>query len=145
MKRARPASSNRRVTLRGNSERRRTDHSQELAQDYVEAIADLIAKNGEARLVDLARGLGVTHVTAGQTLRRLQSRGLVTTQPYRSIFLTSAGRSLAKESRERHDLVARFLIALGVPVSVAESDAEGMEHHVSPETLAAFEKYLRKG
>jgi DtxR family transcriptional regulator, manganese transport regulator len=107
-------------------------------------IADLIAKNGEARLVDLARGLGVTHVTAGQTLRRLQGRGLVTTQPYRSIFLTSAGCSLAKESRERHDLVARFLIALGVPTHVAESDAEGIEHHVSPETLAAFEKYLRK-
>ena len=84
-------------------------------------------------------------MTAGQTLRRLQTRGLVTTQPYRSIFLTSAGRNLAKESRERHDLVARFLIALGVPASVAESDAEGMEHHVSPETLAAFEKYLRKG
>jgi DtxR family manganese transport transcriptional regulator len=145
MKRARPASSSRRVTPRGHSERRRNDHSQELAQDYVEMIADLIAKNGEARLVDLARGLGVTHVTAGQTLRRLQARGLVTTQPYRSIFLTSAGRSLAKESRERHDLVARFLIALGVPAGVAESDAEGMEHHVSPETLAAFEKYLRKG
>jgi DtxR family manganese transport transcriptional regulator len=68
----------------------------------------------------------------------------VTTQPYRSIFLTSAGRSLAKESRERHDLVARFLTALGVPANVAESDAEGIEHHVSPETLAAFEKYLRR-
>jgi DtxR family manganese transport transcriptional regulator len=132
------------VPLRGNSERRRNDHSQELAQDYVEMIAELIARNGEARLVDLARGLGVTHVTAGQTLRRLQSRGLVTTQPYRSIFLTSAGRSLAKESRERHDLVARFLTALGVPPNVAESDAEGIEHHVSPETLAAFEKYLRR-
>ena len=145
MKRARPASLSRRAAPRGHSERRRNDHSQELAQDYVEMIADLIAKTGEARLVDLARGLGVTHVTAGQTLRRLKTRGLVTTQPYRSIFLTSAGRSLAKESRERHDLVARFLMALGVPAGIAESDAEGMEHHVSPETLAAFEKYLRKG
>ncbi len=145
MKRARLSSTARRFPVRrGHAERRRNDHSQELAQDYVEMIADLIAKNGEARLVDLARGLGVTHVTAGQTLRRLQSRGLVTTQPYRSIFLTSAGRSLAKESRERHDLVARFLTALGVPPSVAESDAEGIEHHVSPETLAAFEKYLRR-
>jgi DtxR family manganese transport transcriptional regulator len=143
MKRAR-LSAVRRAPIRGNAERRRNDHSQELAQDYVEMIADLIAKNGEARLVDLARGLGVTHVTAGQTLRRLQSRGLVTTQPYRSIFLTSAGRSLARESRERHDIVARFLIALGVPPGVAESDAEGIEHHVSPETLAAFDKYLRR-
>jgi DtxR family manganese transport transcriptional regulator len=145
MKRNRPSSAGRRLPPRGHSERRRNDHSQELAQDYVEMIADLIARNGEARLVDLARGLGVTHVTAGQTLRRLQSRGLVKTQPYRSIFLTTAGRSLAKESRERHDLVARFLTALGVPAHIAESDAEGIEHHVSPETLAAFEKHLRRG
>jgi DtxR family manganese transport transcriptional regulator len=145
MTRARPSSASRRLPVRGPSARRRNDHSQELAQDYVEMIAELIAKNGEARLVDLARALGVTHVTAGQTLRRLQKRALVTTQPYRSIFLTSAGRSLAKESRERHELVARFLTSLGVPAPVAESDAEGIEHHVSPETLAAFAKYLRRG
>ena len=84
-------------------------------------IAELIAKNGEARLVDLARGLGVTHVTAGRPCGASRRRGLVTTQPYRSIFLTAAGRSLAKESRERHDLVVPFLMALGVPASVAES------------------------
>jgi len=106
-------------------------------------IADLIAKTGEARVVDLARGLGVTHVTAGQTLRRLQRRGLVATQPYRSSFLTAAGRNLAKESRDRHDVVVKFLLALGVPQAVAESDAEGIEHHVSPETLEAFVRHLR--
>jgi DtxR family transcriptional regulator, manganese transport regulator len=143
MSRPRAASKPRRIPVRGHSERRRKDHSQELAQDYVEMIADLIAKTGEARVVDLARGLGVTHVTAGQTLRRLQRRGLVATQPYRSIFLTAAGRNLAKESRDRHDVVVKFLLALGVPQAVAESDAEGIEHHVSPETLEAFVRHLR--
>ena len=59
----------------------------------------------------------------------------MTTQPYRSILLMIRRPHL---NRERHDLVARFLIALGVPTSVAESDAEGIEHHVSPETLAGF-------
>jgi DtxR family manganese transport transcriptional regulator len=133
----------RRVAVRAYAARTRKDHSQELAQDYVEMIAELIAKTGEARLTDLARGLGVTHVTANRTIKRLQRQGLVTTQPYRSIFLTTPGRSLAHESRERHEVVVRFLTALGIPQSVAESDAEGIEHHVSRETLAAFVKYLQ--
>jgi DtxR family manganese transport transcriptional regulator len=139
-RKAKPA---RRIAVRGHAERARRDRSQELAQDYVEMIAELIAKTGEARLTDLARGLGVTHVTANRTIKRLQRQGLVTTEPYRSIFLTPPGRNLAKESRERHELVVRFLTALGVPAEVAESDAEGIEHHVSRETLAAFVKNLQ--
>jgi DtxR family transcriptional regulator, manganese transport regulator len=135
-----------RPTPRGHAARTRKDHSQELAQDYVEMIADLIAASGEARLTDLARGLGVTHVTASRAVRRLQRQGLVTAQPYRSIFLTAAGRNLARESRNRHEIVVRFLLSLGVPSAIAESDAEGIEHHVSRETLAAFVKHLeRKG
>ena len=144
MKRSKKAQP-RRVPVRGDSARTRRDHSQELAQDYVEMIAELITKTGEARLIDLARGLGVTHVTASRTLQRLQRQGLVTTQPYRSIFLTGPGRNLAKESRDRHEVVVRFLISLGVPSNVAESDAEGIEHHVSRETLAAFLKHLERG
>ena len=127
-----------RIPQRGHSARRRQDHSQELAQDYVEMIAELIAVTGEARLTELARRLGVTHVTARKTLLRLQRRGLVTTLPYRSIFLTNDGQRLARESRDRHDIVVEFLRTLGVPARVAELDAEGIEHHVSRETLAAF-------
>ena len=134
----------RKVPVRSHAERTRKDHSQELAQDYVELIAELIAKTGEARLTDLARGLGVTHVTANRTIKRLQRQGLVTSEPYRSIFLTGSGRSLARESRDRHETVVRFLVSLGVPSGVAESDAEGIEHHVSRETLAAFVKHLRE-
>jgi DtxR family manganese transport transcriptional regulator len=132
-----------RIPQRGHSARRRQDHSQELAQDYVEMIAELIASTGEARLTELARRLGVTHVTARQTLQRLQRRGLVTTRPYRSIFLTNDGQRLARESRARHDIVVEFLRTLGVPARVAELDAEGIEHHVSHETLVAFSRHLR--
>ena len=140
-----PRAKARRVPVRSHAARARRDHSQELAQDYVEIIAELIAKTGEARLTDLARGLGVTHVTANRTIKRLQRQGLVTSQPYRSIFLTPSGRDLARESRERHEVVVQFLTALGIPASVAESDAEGIEHHVSRETLAAFVKHLQRG
>jgi len=129
---------------RGHGARTRRDHAQELAQDYVELIADLIDRHGEARVVDLARRLGVTHVTVNRAIQRLQRGGLVAAQPYRAIFLTATGRRLARESRQRHDLVVRFLLALGVPPAIAESDAEGIEHHVSRETLRAFRNFLEK-
>jgi len=132
-----------RTAVLTHSARARRDHATELAQDYVELIAALIARTGEARLIDVARALGVTHVTVNRTIQRLRRDGLVTTQPYRSIFLTQAGHRLAQESGHRHEVVVRLLRALGVPGDVAESDAEGIEHHVSRDTLAAFERFLR--
>jgi len=125
--------------------RTREEHSHEIAQDYVEIIAELIADTGEARVIDLARRLGVTHVTVARTIQRLQRDGLVTSRPYRSIFLTASGSTLSEESRTRHEIVVEFLSSLGVPARIAQSDAEGIEHHVSAETLHAFVKHLRKG
>ncbi|MCW5550273.1 MAG: manganese-binding transcriptional regulator MntR [Opitutaceae bacterium] len=122
----------------------RREHATEIAEDYVEAIADLAAAQGEARVVDLARRLGVTHVTVNRTLARLQRDGYVTAQPYRAIFLTATGRKLAEACRQRHTTVVSFLRSLGINEKTAELDAEGIEHHVSPETLAAFERHLRK-
>lgn len=121
----------------------RHEHAHEMAEDYVEAIADLIAESGEARVVDLAKRLGVTHVTVNRTIARLQKAGYVTSQPYRAIFLTNSGRELAATCKSRHQTVVEFLRSLGIPERVAEMDAEGIEHHVSPETLAAFKTALR--
>jgi len=124
--------------------RSRRDRAAETAQDYVEAIADLTAAIGEARVVDLARRLGVTHVTVNRTLARLKRNGFVNTKPYRAIFLTGSGRTLAEECKRRHETVVAFLRSLGVSEKAAEMDAEGIEHHVSSETLAVFERRLRK-
>ena len=122
----------------------RREHASETAEDYVEAIADLVGEMGEARVVDLASRLGVTHVTVNRTIGRLQRAGLVTAQPYRAIFLTEKGRALAAASKSRHETVVAFLRSLGIPERIAERDAEGIEHHVSPETLAAFRKGVQK-
>lgn len=121
----------------------REAHQTEVAEDYVELIADLIEQRGEARLVDLAELLGVTNATVNNTVQRLQRAGFVTSRPYRSIFLTAKGRELAHMARERHGIVRDFLIQLGVDPAVAEADAEGIEHHVSEATLAAFRSHLR--
>lgn len=122
----------------------RTEHSTEIAEDYVEAIADLIEENGEARVVELAKKLGVTHVTVNRTLLRLKKAEFVSTQPYRSIFLTEKGLKLAKQCKQRHEIVKGFLMKIGVPEHIAELDAEGIEHHVSPETLTIFRAYTEK-
>ena len=124
--------------------RTRHEHSMETAEDYVEAIADLGAQHGEARAVDLARRLGVSHVTVVRTVARLQREGYLSTKPYRAIFLTDKGSQLAEESRRRHEIVEAFLVSLGVPERIARTDAEGIEHHVSPETLAAFKRFTAR-
>ncbi|WP_101927212.1 MULTISPECIES: manganese-binding transcriptional regulator MntR [Luteimonas] len=116
----------------------------ELVEDYVELISDLIADRGEARQVDIAERLGVAQPTVARMLQRLVRDGLVRQKPYRSAFLTEAGETLAQSSRARHQTVEAFLLALGVPPDIARRDAEGIEHHVSAETLAVFEAFVQK-
>lgn len=123
----------------------RKARSTELTEDYVELIADFIDAYGEARQVDVARRLGVAQPTVAKMLKRLAEDGLIVRRPYRGIFLTDAGRALAERSRRRHQIVEAFLRALGVSEATALRDAEGIEHHVSSETLAAFERFVKAG
>ncbi|VDZ79959.1 membrane protein [Salmonella bongori] len=116
----------------------REAHRRELIDDYVELISDLIIEVGEARQVDMAARLGVSQPTVAKMLKRLASLGYIQMIPWRGVFLTSEGEKLAQESRERHQIVENFLLVLGVSPEIARRDAEGMEHHVSQETLDAF-------
>ena len=121
----------------------RSAQSTALFEDYVELIADLLASAGEARPTDIARRLGVSHVTAIKTISRLKRAGLATSRPYRGVFLTEKGRALAERVHIRHRLVVDFLRAVGVPAESAEADAEGIEHHVSEATLKAFAHFIK--
>ena len=116
----------------------REAHLTEVAEDYVELIADLIEEVGEARLTDIAGNMAVTPTTASKIIARLRREGLVESRPYRSVFLTDAGAAMAAESRRRHQIVFDFLRALGLDEETAEADSEGMEHHVSDATLDAI-------
>ena len=126
-------------------DRIRQAHQSEVAEDYVEMIAELIAKTGEARTVDLAARFGVTSPTVNAIIQRLQRENLVETRPYRSIFLTEAGKTMAHQAKARHKVVRDFLVTIGVPAPIAEEDAEGVEHHVSPKTLAVFARIIKSG
>jgi DtxR family manganese transport transcriptional regulator len=124
--------------------RTRKDHAQELSEDYVELIDDLILQHGEARTVDIAERLGVSHVTVNKTVARLKRDGLIIKRPYRSVFLTDEGQALAEACRLRHEIVYNFLRAIGVPREQAQIDSEGIEHHISEKTLRAMERFVEK-
>ncbi len=123
--------------------RTRLAHQEERSEDYVEAIADLIRSSGEARVVQIALRMGVSHVTVIKIIKRLQGEGLVEKRPYKPIFLTQHGQRMAARAKRRHELVFKFLIAVGVEPKTAALDAEGIEHHVSTDTLTVFNNYIR--
>lgn len=120
----------------------REAHRLELIEDYVELISDLIHDGGEARQVDIAARLGVAQPTVAKMLKRLVRSGYVEQRPYRGVFLTAEGQALADMSRARHRIVEAFLLALDIDADIARRDAEGIEHHVSGETLAAFARFV---
>ncbi len=131
-------------TIPNRHERIRRDHASETAEDYVEAVADFIGSTGQCRLTDLAKRFAVSHVTANKTIARLERDGLVSTAPYRPVELTASGKKLAASAKRRHEIVLGFLIAMGVSEKAAAIDAEGIEHHVSEETLRAMSEFVEE-
>jgi DtxR family manganese transport transcriptional regulator len=125
--------------------RTRQDHATEVAEDYVEAIAAAINSSGQCRAMDLVAQFDVTYATVTNTIRRLQRDGYVETAPYQPISLTAKGRRLADRSQQRHEIVRAFLKRLGISARTAEVDSEGIEHHVSKETLKAMQRVLSDG
>ena len=73
----------------------RNAHKTENTEDYLELIADLLNKNGEARIVDIAEKLDIAQSTANRTIKRLYNQGFIQKEPYRSIFLTLKGQEIA--------------------------------------------------
>ena len=122
--------------------RTRRDHRTETAEDYVEAVLQVINEREVCRVVDLAKRFAVSHVTVTKTVSRLKTGGYLARELYGPIELTRKGRRMAEASMERHQIVYEFLVALGITSSTAEIDAEGMEHHVSEETLAKFKEFV---
>lgn len=120
----------------------RHHHHLEIAEDYVELIDDLIKSKAAARTCDIAARLGVSHVTVIRTLKRLELKGFLITKKHKPIMLTKKGQELAYHTRERHALLLEYLITIGVPKEIAVIDVEGMEHHISIQTLEAFKKHL---
>jgi len=104
-------------------------------EDYLEVIYELMREKGYARSVDISQYLGVKSPSVTSMLQRLHKKGLVVYERYRGITLTKKGENLARSVKERHIVITKFLRILGVGENTANSDAEGIEHHVHKTTI----------
>src|SRR4030088_125540 len=108
-------------------------------EDYLEQILDLINTKGYARVADIAQGLKISQASVTNMVQRLDAEGLLKYEKYRGLVLTTAGETLARNIMRRHQLLTDFLRMLGIDEEVIYHDVEGMEHHISPQTLHAIE------
>src|ERR1700737_1581218 len=108
-------------------------------EDYLERILDLINTKGYARVADIALGLKISQASVTNMVQRLDAEGLLKYEKYRGLVLTTAGETLARNITRRHQLLTDFLRMLGIDEEVIYHDVEGMEHHISPQTLHAIE------
>jgi Mn-dependent DtxR family transcriptional regulator len=107
-------------------------------EDYLEQIHNLIEEKGYARVVDVAKNLGLAQASVTNMIQRLDAEGLVDYVKYRGVVLTSEGEEIALAIIRRHQSLATFLELFGLDEDTIYEDVEGMEHHISPETLAAI-------
>lgn len=109
-------------------------------EDYLERIMELMDEKGYARVVDIAARLGISQASVTNMVQKLDAEGLIKYEKYRGLVLTPSGLSVAQTIARRHELLEEFLTLLGVTPSVIAHDVEGMEHHISPETLEAIQR-----
>lgn len=108
------------------------------AEDYLERIHELIDEKGYARAVDIANALGISQSSVSSMVQKLAAEGLLNYEKYRGMTLTEEGRRVALAVHERHEILKRFLSLLKVPQKAQERDIEGLEHHISNETVRAI-------
>ena len=111
-------------------------------EDYLEAIYDLIQTKGYARSVDIAEHLGIKTPSVTSMIQKLDGMGLVAYERYRGLTLTETGEKMARFSRQKHELITKFLMTLGIEERIAKADAEGIEHHVHKETLNQIARFI---
>lgn len=112
------------------------------AQDYLEAIYELIEEKGYAKVVDIAEKLNLSGASVTRMVQKLSRDGFLRSEKYRGITMTEKGRFTARDMQKRHHLLREFLKLLGVDPKTANVDAEGMEHHVSRKTLKCIEDFV---
>ncbi len=105
------------------------------AEDYLERIHELIETKGYARVSDIAEALELTRPTVSIMVQRLSQSGFIDYEKYRGLRLTDEGTRVANRIRDRHAILTKFLTMLDLPEEVVARDTEGIEHHLSGETL----------
>ena len=110
-------------------------------EDYLEAVYRLVEEDRPAKVRAVAEMLSVTMPSVVKAIRELKKLGLVTQKPYANIELTVKGGRVARQVLNRHKLILKFLMQLGVSRRNADKDACLMEHILSAETIDRIRSY----
>ncbi len=105
------------------------------AEDYLERIHELIEQKGYARVVDIASSLGVKQASVTSMVQKLAEAGYLNYEKYRGLILTKRGLAVACKIQKRHETLSRFFSLFGLDTSTQKTDIEGIEHHLSPDTV----------
>lgn len=108
-------------------------------EDYLEVIYELIEQKGYATTADISKYLNVSSPSVTKMVKKLDENHYLIYEKYRGLRLTADGITIAKNIQEKHSLFAEFLKMIGVDDEVAHLDAEGIEHHLHPQTIKRLE------
>ena len=113
----------------------------ESAENYLETILMLEKRKGAVRSIDIATALEYSKPSVSVAMKNLRENGYIETSSDGYITLTDKGREIAAEMYERHTMITRWLVSLGVPEDVAADDACKIEHVLSAETFEAIKRH----
>lgn len=115
----------------------------ESAENYLETILLLEKNNGFVRSIDIATELGFSKPSVSVAMKNLRENGYIETDSSGHIVLLSKGREVAEKMYERHMLITKWLVSIGVPNDVAADDACKVEHVISEETFLAIKNLIK--
>lgn len=116
---------------------------QESPEDYLEAILVLSRELGNVRSIDVANYLGYSKPSISVAMKRLRENGYVALDDHGFLILTGSGLSIALKIYERHLVLTRFLVSIGVSEETARKDACRMEHVISDESFEKLKSVQR--
>ena len=115
----------------------------ESAEDYLERILILQEEKGEVRSIDIAHDMGYSKPSISIAMKKLKEAGLIDIDEHGFITLTKEGHIIADRVYERHTVLKKVLINIGVDPKQAEKDACKVEHVISEETFEAIKKKIK--
>lgn len=111
-------------------------------EDYLEVISELIELKGYATPLDISNYMNVSQPSVTKMLQRLDEDKYIEYTKYYGLKLTSMGKNIANEIRQKHSDLLEFFEMLGIDSSIANQDVEGMEHHLNSKTTKQIRKFL---
>lgn len=125
-----------------HNEKKENELRTDRMEDYLEVIYELIQQKGYATTADISKYLNVSSPSVTKMVKKLGENRYLVYEKYRGLSLTTEGIHIAKNMQEKHSLFVEFLKIIGVDDETAHIDAEGIEHHLHPQTIRKLERFI---